>query len=359
MSQAGVQSGSTERQFSLWWALAISILLHVILALMSGWLPLVRPDPIVKAPEDSVLRFTFDQPPDETAEQDSAPRGDVPFEVPEPQPSVQPTPPPTDPGFEAEVPAPPVEQTPPLEDPAENQETIEQATENPVESEPTEMDEAIDPESPEFPEQLEGPVTQDPGTESAPEAATPPQRDFDLNSAMQDFGRQLDRARAANPPKPAGEGPPRNVFVPDPSEVVSAGYGLGNLTFETADFDWSDYARTIYIEIWRAWHNRLYRLVNDFEKWSYQNREPLLEHWNQVLFVIERSGEVSQVLVETPSGCVPLDDSATQALEEVILPPLPQAFPKQREIVHARFLANGEIRWMRPSLTQMKQAGYF
>jgi hypothetical protein len=85
----------------------------------------------------------------------------------------------------------------------------------------------------------------------------------------------------------------------------------------------------------------------------------LLEHWNQVLFVIERSGEVSQVLVETPSGCVPLDDSATQALEEVILPPLPQAFPKQREIVHARFLANGEIRWMRPSLTQMKQAGYF
>ena len=134
---------------------------------------------------------------------------------------------------------------------------------------------------------------------------------------------------------------------------------LGNLTFETADFDWSDYARSIYIEIWRAWHNRLLRLVNDFEKWSYQNREPLLQHWNQILFVIERTGEVSEILVETPSGCVPLDDSATQALEEVILPPLPEAFPKEREIVHARFIASGEIRFMRPALTRMKALNYF
>jgi len=176
---------------------------------------------------------------------------------------------------------------------------------------------------------------------------------------MQDFGQQLDRAREATPPRPAGQGPPRNVFVPDPSEVATTGYGLGNLTFETADFDWSDYARSIYVEIWRAWHNRLLRLVNDFEKWSYQNREPLLQHANQIMFVIEHSGEVSQILIETPSGCVPLDDSATQALEEVILPPLPEAFPKEREIVHARFIANGEIRFMRPALTRMKALNYF
>jgi hypothetical protein len=254
---------------------------------------------------------------------------------------------------------PQVEPSPEVLEPAGSQETVEPLTEEPVESEPRELDEVLDPATPEFPEQDDGPLTRDPRPESAPDSSSTGRRDFDLNRAMQDFGRQLDRARAANPPRPEGDGPPRNVFVPDPSEVVSTGYGLGNLTFETADFDWSDYARAIYIEIWRAWHNRLLRLVNDFEKWSYQNREPLLQHWNQVVFVIERSGEVSEVLIETPSGCIPLDDSATQALEEVILPPLPAAFPKQREVVHARFLANGEIRWMRPSLTNMKRAGLF
>jgi len=355
MSEAGARRGLTDRQFSLWWALAISILLHVVLALFSGWLPVLRSSPVVEAPEDSVLRFTFSQPPDETAEQDSAPRGEVPFETPEPQPSVQPTPPPVDPGLEAQVPVPPTDPAPLMPDPTEAQETVEPATEEPVESEQTDVNEAIDPAAPEVPERLEGPMTQDP----SPESGAVSRPTIDLDRAMQDFGRQLDRARAANPPTPAGEGPPRNVFVPEPSEVVATGYGLGNLTFETADFDWSDYARTIYIEIWRAWHNRLLRLVNDFEKWSYQNREPLLEHWNQIQFVIERSGEVSQILIETPAGCVPLDESATQALEEVILPPLPDDFPKQREIVHARFLANGEIRIMRQSLTWMKQNNWF
>ena len=67
MSEAGARRGSSDRQFSLWWALALSILLHVVLALFSGWLPVLRSSPIVEAPEDSVLQFTFNQPPDETA----------------------------------------------------------------------------------------------------------------------------------------------------------------------------------------------------------------------------------------------------------------------------------------------------
>lgn len=361
MSKDRVQKGSGERQFNLWWALGISILLHVVLALMSGWLPVISSAPIAEAPEDSVLQFTFNQPTEETVEQDSPPRGDVPFDTPEPQPqpSVEPAPPPVDPGFDAQVPVPPVEQAPPMPEPTEARETAEPATENPLEEEETEVTETVDPAATEFPEQLEGPMTQDPAGEPAPEPATRQDRNFDLDRAMQDFGQQLDRSREATPPRPAGQGPPRNVFVPDPSEVAITGYGLGNLTFETADFDWSDYARSIYVEIWRAWHNRLLRLVNDFEKWSYQNREPLLQHSNQILFVIERSGEVSQILIETPSGCVPLDDSATQALEEVILPPLPELFPKDREIVHARFIANGEIRYMRPALTRMKALNYF
>lgn len=353
MSQSEARKGSSERQFNLWWALAISVLLHAVLALMSGWIPMISSTPLAEPPEDSVLQFTFNQPTEELVEQDSPPRGDVPFETPQPQPqpqpSLEPTPPPVDPGFEVQPPMPP----------AEPRKAVEPATENPVENDQTEVTETVDPEASEFPEQLEGPIVKDPGEESAPESATRPDQQLDLDSMMQDFGRQLDHARAAEPPRPAGDGPPRNVFVPDPSEVATTGYGLGNLTFETADFDWSDYARSVYIEIWRAWHNRLLRLVNEFEKWSYQNREPMLQHWNQILFVIERTGEVSQILIETPSGCVPLDSSATQALEEVILPPLPEAFPKEREIVHARFIASGEIRFMRPGLTRMKALNYF
>lgn len=361
MSEARAKKGSSERQFSLGWALAISIFLHVVLALMSGWIPMISSTPAAEAPEDSVLQFTFNQPTEESAEQESPPRGDVPFDTPEPQPqpSIDPTPPPVNPGLEAQQPAPQAEQVPPMPEPAEAREAVEPATENPLENEQPEVTETLDPETTEIPEQLEGPIVKEPGETSDPESATRPDQKFDLDRAMQDFGRQLDHARTAAPSQPAGEGPPRNVFVPDPSEVATTGYGLGNLTFETADFDWSDYARSIYIEIWRAWHNRLLRLVNEFEKWSYQNREPLLQHWNQIMFVIERSGEVSQIMIETPSGCVPLDSSATQALEEVILPPLPEAFPKDREVVHARFIANGEIRFMRPGLTRMKALNYF
>jgi hypothetical protein len=361
MTEAGTKRGSTQRQFNLWWALAISVLLHIVLALVSGWIPMISSTPIAEVPEDSVLRFTFNQPTEETVEQDSPPLGDVPFDTPppQPQPSVDPAPPPVDPGFEVREPVPPVEQAPPRPEPAEARDSVEPATENPVENEQTEVTETLDPEATEIPEELEGPIVKQPGAESDPETATRPDRTLDLDRAMQDFGRQLDQARAAESPRPAGEGPPRNVFVPEPSEVATTGYGLGNLTFETADFDWSDYARSIYIEIWRAWHNRLLRLVNEFEKWSYQNREPLLQHWNQIVFVIESSGEVSEIMVETPSGCVPLDSSATQALEEVILPPLPEAFPKEREVVHARFIANGEIRFMRPGLTRMKALNYF
>ena len=292
MSQAGARKGSSERQFNLGWALAISIVLHVVLALLSGWIPMISSTPIAEPPEESVLQFTFNQPTEDLVEEDSPPRGDVPFDTPQPQPqpSVEPTPPPVEPGFEAQPQVVPAEQLPPMPEPAEPREAVEPATENPIENDQEEVTESVDPEAAEFPEQLEGPIVKDPGEESAPDSATRPDRQRDLDQMMQDFGRQLDHARAAEPPRPAGDGPPRNVFVPDPSEVATTGYGLGNLTFETADFDWSDYARSIYIEIWRAWHNRLLRLVNEFEKWSHQNREPLLQHRNQILFVIEHNG---------------------------------------------------------------------
>ena len=57
------------------------------------------------------------------------------------------------------------------------------------------------------------------------------------------------------------------------------------------------------------------------------------------VFTIQRNGEVTGIILEGPSGCYPLDDSALDALREVILPPLPKDFPRDQETVHARFIA--------------------
>jgi TonB family protein len=85
----------------------------------------------------------------------------------------------------------------------------------------------------------------------------------------------------------------------------------------------------------------------------------MLDHRNGVRFTIRRTGQVVDVAIETPSGCYPLDDSATDALKEVVLPPLPGDFQRDTETVHARFVAEGEIRAMKAFLRQMKDAGFF
>jgi hypothetical protein len=43
----------------------------------------------------------------------------------------------------------------------------------------------------------------------------------------------------------------------------------------------------------------------------------------------------------------------------VVLPPLPTDFLRDSETVHARFVAEGEIRTMHGFLQQMKNAGFF
>jgi hypothetical protein len=250
-----------------------------------------------------------------------------------------------------------VEQLSPEEIPSA--EPVPEPLEDPIEPEDPPAEETIEPLTPELPEGDEDPVFTEPGEADPSTESNPATRSLDLDSAIQDFGRVLDRARANAPAPDRGSGPARNVYVPDSADMSTTGYGMGNLTFETADFDWSDYARAVYTQIWRAWHNRLLRMTNEFEKWAYVNREPTLRHAMRVRFVIERSGQVTGIMVENPSGCGPLDNSATQALAEVILPPLPEAFPKQREVVHAVFLASGEIRYMKPALTQMKALNYF
>ncbi len=183
-------------------------------------------------------------------------------------------------------------------------------------------------------------------------------RPLDLDARL----RQFQRALGSEAPPPGAEGPEGSgkgkggVVLPG---LPPTGFGFGNLEFESRDYDWGDYARAIYVAIWRAWHNRLLHDVGVFERWSAQNRQPTLDHAARIRFTIERSGQVTGVAIETPSGAFPLDDSAADALREVVLPPLPADFRRDRETVRALFIAQGEIRTMRPHLEWLKTRGYF
>jgi outer membrane biosynthesis protein TonB len=177
------------------------------------------------------------------------------------------------------------------------------------------------------------------------------------------FGRLREFKQAVEAPKPAAPHGPEGgghgsggVTMPN---LPATGFGIGNLEFEGRDYDWENYGRQIHGIIWRAWHNRLLITASVFERWAAEHRTWLLDHRNGVRFTILRTGQVVDVAIETPSGCYPLDDSATDALREVVLPPLPPDFQRDQETVHARFIAEGEIRAMKPFLQQMKNAGFF
>ena len=179
----------------------------------------------------------------------------------------------------------------------------------------------------------------------------------DLLGRLRDFKRAIEAPRPASPQGPKGGGKGTGgVAVPS---LPPTGFGIGNLEFEGRDYDWESYGRQIHGIIWRAWHNRLLTTSSVFERWAAENRNWMLDHRNGVRFTILKTGQVVDVAIETPSGCYPLDDSATDALREVVLPPLPDDFQRETETVHARFVAEGEIRTMHAFLQQMKNAGYF
>lgn len=178
-----------------------------------------------------------------------------------------------------------------------------------------------------------------------------------LDERISDFSRAVQRYREAVPAQPAQV--PRNVFEPDWPNLPPTGQALGNLTFESGDFDWEDYGRQIYWVIWRAWHNRLLARVDDFEKWAQENDTWFLDHVNAVQFTIESNGEISSIVLETESGSVPFDLSAVEGLDEALLPPLPDDFPRDSETVHANFIGHGPIASMRRGLQSYKNRGWF
>jgi len=179
----------------------------------------------------------------------------------------------------------------------------------------------------------------------------------DIFGRLREFKKAIEAPRPSTPRGPEGGG--KGVGGVTMPALPPTGFGIGNLEFEGRDYDWESYGRQIHGIIWRAWHNRLLTTSSVFERWAAENRNWLLDHRNGVRFTILRTGQVVDVAIETPSGCYPLDDSATDALREVVLPPLPADFPRETETVHARFVAEGEIRTMKAFLSQMKNAGYF
>jgi hypothetical protein len=179
----------------------------------------------------------------------------------------------------------------------------------------------------------------------------------DILGRLREFKQAVEAPRPSSPHGPQGGG--RGTGGVTMPNLPSTGFGVGNLEFEGRDYDWENYGRQIHGIIWRAWHNRLLITASVFERWAAENRSWMLDHRNGVRFTILKTGQVVDVAIETPSGCYPLDDSAVDALKEVVLPPLPADFQRDSETVHARFIAEGEIRTMKAFLQQLKAAGYF
>jgi hypothetical protein len=343
-----------QRQIGLPVALAISVALHLLIWLISIVLPFSMKTVAAVEHEESVLKFTF--APESEEDVEGRIEGVLPIPAPEQQAAVAPDFQPSGlPSLQ-----PPSSPQPSIPESYQTQQPFEEAIE---EQDVEEMLEELESAAAED-EASELPLEEDAlllgeQAEESPRTPSESTRDLDIAEALQDYGRALARARAASPPSSAGGGAARSSFVPDHSGLPPSGFGIGNLTFESRNYDWTDYARQIYILIWKAWHYRLYLTTDEFEKWGHQTGEWLLRHRSEVRFVIERNGQVTGIMVETPSGCPPLDGSAADALAEVILPPLPTDFPKDREVVHAAFIAIAEVMALRPGLRAMKQRGLF
>ncbi len=179
----------------------------------------------------------------------------------------------------------------------------------------------------------------------------------DLEGRLREFKRALDEARAAEPKGPKGGG--QGTGGAQIPQLPGIGFGMGNLEFESRDYDWADYGRAVYLAILRAWYNRLYLTADVFDRWAAQRRDWEIDDHAQVRFTITRSGQIVDIVVEAASACEPLDLSATDALREVILPPLPDDFKRDRETVHGKFIITGDIRAMRSNLEWYKRYGFF
>jgi len=384
--QANAISIPVGRPVSLTEAFLFSVTVHLtILAILFflGLLSVLFEQPVQqKTDDDKSVRFTF-APEVEQAEEgavegrsdlipptppvESPPDPDARATLDEPRPRILPVPgervAAIEPDTDADADEPPSDG---LDEGVAGGETREQGIDADEPIDERELQTAADGDSPadeNIETELDLPETDDGGYAMLEQPSVPeppaPGRPFgpSLDERISDFGRAVQKIRAAPSPQPMRE--PAKVFEPDWPSLPPTGQTLGNLTFESGDFDWEDYGRQIYWIIWRTWHNRLFSRVDDFEKWAQQNNIGMLNHINAVQFTIESNGEISSIVLETDSGMVPFDLSSTEALEEAVLPPLPDDFPRDRETVHAQFIGYGQIGSMRRSLQEFKRRGWF
>ncbi len=355
-------------------ALAVSLALHLVLLLLLTWYPVSEPSGAVR--EEPDITFTFQPEPEPPARPEASSdlfkvKGKAPEEPTDSSPPAAVLGDPAADLLQGDRPEsrlqPP---TPALPDAAGAEETEvvepvdpgpeEDRSEEPMEETAVEEEKPRDAEA--EPDRLRQP--EDYPEEEAGEVAPiqePEEKQLDLRAAV----NQAVRSALSRPRRPSDggsrdpAGSPQGMEVPDLERLPDSGFGFGNLQFESTDFDWSDYARSIYVAIWRAWHNRLYATTDEFERWAFAERNWTLDHQLQIRFTIRRNGQVTGIEIEEDSGCGPLDRSAGDALREVVLPPLPDEFPRDQETIHARFLAQGDIRILRKSLEYMKARGSF
>ncbi len=371
MDFAGTAAARERPRFGLPAALAVSVALHILLLLIFQWLPDLTPEVAAAEPEQQLLKFTF-APDNADVDTNESAKGEVPFETPQTQPAetselMQPSQEAA--GLET-IPLPPNEavlqpQPEPTPVPTEQQLRAEAEEErearpaDPTEEPTTEQpDDPVEKTGTELPEDSESALAAGAvGTEKAPSSKEPAQG-LDLNSAMRDFQRQMDQSRQSRPAQPGG-GSKQNVYVPDLGTLPMQGAPYGILEFSSRDYDWSEYSSQIYWAILKAWYLRIYRTTADFEKWAHTNGRYLLNHNTTIEFVIERTGNVSGLRLIRGSSCGPLDDSALDALAEVVLPPLPNDFPRDSELLRGTFVARAEVMALRPMLRQLYNQGFF
>ncbi len=324
------------------WAFSASTWIHMIVLILLVWLPAVRPH---REEKKEVVQFDVtkqEQPPPKPKPREPEPR---PFRTP---PASRPTPPT---GGAAERPQfvpPSGSQLPPPQ------------------SLPRERVDSRFPSQLPDPSSL-GPKGDRPGGPAGGvgEPAAGPGRGegapgtSELSRAILDFRRSLlNREGSGGGGK--GEGGSGSGGSGIGSGPPSAsGFGFGNLLFEGNDYDFvkKGYASQAYYAILKAWYRRLYAMADRFEQWAFARGNFLLDHQNRIRFVIGHSGQIERVELLTESGCQPLDVSATDALREVVLPPLPEDFPRGEEGVLVTFMAMGDIHGMRTD-PQLRYAYY-
>jgi outer membrane biosynthesis protein TonB len=383
MSQSRAKRGrSDEDGTRLWWAIGASVGLHVLLILLSLIVPTGGFHAQVEPPSPP-LRFTFaENAPDDPV--DGELKGDTPLAT-EPQPEADLSP--VQPAGLPEMPLRPspqqealpqqeqpeevnVELPAPETEPVEMPEPVEEQQEPQPEPEPQEAEPLPDPErdpteataaeaiGTELPEDADADLRRAPPEEQQQEAQREQEGTMDTRSALADFRRAVEQGRPPASPSAPGKGSQGTVFMPEPSAMPAPGSPMGLLEFESGDYDWSDYYRQIYFAILRAWYHRIYAGDAEFNKWAWQAGTWLVNDRTKIKFVIQRSGQVTGIEVEVPSGCSPLDISATEALAEVILPRLPDDFPRDSETVHATFLMQMNVRHIRPWYQQLRSLGF-